>query len=282
MILAHIVFPGISLSRALTQTGNAETFSMHTHTNAEIFFFVKGRGTFHVEGNAYQLEPGDILLMRPAEAHFVEPDFSQDYERIVLSFDPGVFLPFAPDGSLLRPFMQRETGKRNCFHASEFETNTYQKYLYDMFKCEGDRLALLANLILLLKQIETVFARTDLEHSAPNTMEYHIICYINQNMHRKISITELTERFFLSRSQLCLRFKKATGTSVGKYISVKRLMLACQKIRSAEKPTDVFTECGYQDYSTFCRAYTRLFGHSPKEESAFENVSVQDDYISLS
>ena len=282
MILKHIILPGISLSRVLTPAGSEETFSMHTHTNAEIFFFVKGKGIYHVEGNEYQLEAGDVFLMRPTEAHFVEPDLSQDYERIVLNFDPNIFLPFAPDETLMQPFVHREAGKRNCFRALDFGTNSYQKYLYDMFNCDGDRLSFLANLILLLKNIGEVFSTADLGNSGPNTMEYHMIRYINQNVHREIPIKELTERFYLSRAQLCLRFKKATGTSVGKYISIKRLMLACQRIRSGEKPTDVFTECGYQDYSTFYRAYTRLFGHSPKEESDFKDVSVHDDYISLS
>ena len=282
MILQHIVLPGISLSRSLTPAGSEEIFSMHTHTNAEIFFFIKGKGSYNVEGNEYKMLAGDIFLVRPTEVHFVAPDFFQDYERIVLNFDPNIFLPFAPDESLLHPFMHREAGKRNCFRALDFETNAYQKYLLDMFKCDGDRLVLMANLILLLKEISKVFATADLENSNPSTLEYHLIRYINQNVHREIPIKELTERFFLSRAQLCLRFKKATGTSVGKYISIKRLMLACQRIRSGEKPTEVFSECGYQDYSTFYRAYTRLFGHSPKEESDFKDVSIQDDYISLS
>lgn len=282
MIINHIIFPGISLSRVLTPAGGEEMFSMHTHTNAEIYFFVRGKGVYHVEGNEYQLVGGDIFLMRPTEAHFVAPDLSQDYERIVLNFDPNVLSAFTPDGSLLQPFTHREPGKNNCFRALDFGTNAYQKYFYDMFQCDGDRLVLLANLILLLKEIGKVFATADLANANPKTIEYHMIRYINQNMHRGISIKELSEQFFLSRAQLCLRFKKATGTSVGKYISIKRLMLACQRIRMGEKPTDVYAECGYQDYSTFYRAYKRLFGHSPKEESALIEIGAQDDYIKLS
>lgn len=279
MIISHIVLPGISLSRILTPAGCEEAFSMHTHTNAEIYFFVKGKGTYHIEGNEYQLVAGDIFLMRPTEAHFVAPDLTQDYERIVLSFDPNVLSPFEPDESLLKPLIHREAGKHNCCRALDFGTNAYQKYLYDMFNCDADRVVILANLILLLKQIGKVFATADLANANPKTVEYHLIRYINQNIHRDISICELSERFYLSRAQLCLRFKKATGTSIGKYISVKRLMLARQRIRAGEKPTGVYTECGYQDYSTFYRAYKRLFGHSPKDESQFSEINVQDEYI---
>jgi methylphosphotriester-DNA--protein-cysteine methyltransferase len=36
-------------------------------------------------------------------------------------------------------------------------------------------------------------------------------------------------------------------------------------LRQGKKPTEVFSSCGYQDYSTFYRAYLQFFGYSPKE-----------------
>ncbi len=281
IISKHILFPGLSLSRSLSLAGSDDTFYIHTHTNVELLYFVSGKGTYYVEGSKYPLSPGDLLLVRPGEAHFVEPDLSQDYDRIVLNFDPTLFSALDPEEALLHPFVQREAGKHNRYTAAHFDTHQYQKYLFDMFQCENDRLSLLANLILLLREIDTAFLRVDLDSVSPNAVEYEIIRYINQNLHREISIQELSEQFFLSRAQLCLRFKNAIGTSVGKYITIKRLMLARQQIRQGEKPTDVFSACGYQDYSTFYRAYIRLFGHSPKQEASCPTVSAQDDYIGL-
>lgn len=42
-------------------------------------------------------------------------------------------------------------------------------------------------------------------------------------------------------------------------------MLAHQLLLHGQKPTEVFAACGYQDYSSFYRAYTAHFGYSPRD-----------------
>ena len=72
---------------------------------------------------------------------------------------------------------------------------------------------------------------------------------------------------YVSTSQLCRRFKKATGSTVGNYITTKRLLLAQKLLSVGEKPVAVYKRCGFNNYSTFYRAYVRYFGHSPKSET---------------
>ena len=45
--------------------------------------------------------------------------------------------------------------------------------------------------------------------------------------------------------------------------------MAKEKIISGQKPTNVFGQCGFNDYSVFFRAYKKRFGLSPKAD--FEN-----------
>lgn len=282
MTNTHLSFPGMSLTHALDAVGEFNTYSIHTHSHAELFYFVSGKGRYHVEGTEYPLSPGDILIMRPTEAHFIEADPNMAYERIILSFDPNIFDSIDPQGQLLRPYTQRKAGKRNLYPANAFESDTYRQYLANMLRPGADRLTIFANLLLLLKEIGAIYDRFEAEPVTPDTAEYRIIRYINKNLHQNLSLKDLSERFFLSRAQLCLRFKNATGTSVGKYITIKRLILAREKIRQGSKPTEIFAQCGYQDYSTFYRAYIRQFGYSPKQEITDHTERSLQDHISLS
>ena len=266
-------FPGINISRGLDPAHAHETFSIHTHQNAELFLFVSGKGTYHVEGSEYPLSPGDIMLMRPTEAHFIETDPNYDYDRIILSFDPGILIGLDPDNGLMRPLFDRKSGKRNHYSAADFPNDLYRTYIDRMLTADCDRLTSLACLILLMKELQALFDRGESE-SQPDTPEYRIIRYINKNLDKELSLTELCDKFFLSRAQLCLRFKNATGISVGKYISSKRLIRAQQMILEGKRPTDIYFACGYQDYSTFYRAYSRFFGHSPKQESGEINERI--------
>ena len=273
MNTGHKSFPGFSISRGLDPAHAHETFSIHTHQRAELFLFVAGKAVYHVEGSEYPLSPGDIMLMRPTEAHFIETDTNYDYERIILNFDPGIVTDLDPNNTLVHPLFDRKAGKRNHYPATSFSQETYRTHLEQMLSADCDRLTALAHLILLMQELYNVFIHSE-TGSQPDTPEYRIIRYINKNLDKELTLTELCDKFFLSRAQLCLRFKNATGTSVGKYISSKRLILAQQMIARGMRPTDVYYACGYQDYSTFYRAYSRFFGHSPKQESGEINERI--------
>ena len=53
---------------------------------------------------------------------------------------------------------------------------------------------------------------------------------------------------------------------------MKRLSKAQKRINAGEKPTVIYTECGFSDYGTFFRNYTSYFGYTPsqKDEIATE------------
>lgn len=266
MQLFHYSGPGFNISRTVDTRPLPDHFTMHTHTYAEVYFFLSGRGTFHIEGTSYPLSEGDIVLMRPAEAHCIELDPQTPYERIVINFDTSLFSAIDPDGALIRPLFSRKAGTMNQYHRQDFDDAQYDTCLQGMLQSNGDRTVILAHLILLLQQISTIFSGRPAQEDR-GTVEQEIIQYINKNLHKELNLQILCDKFFISRAQLCRRFQKATGTSVGKYINLKRLLACRQLIQEGEKPSKVYAAYGYRDYSTFYRAYTRQFGQSPGQST---------------
>ena len=92
-----------------------------------------------------------------------------------------------------------------------------------------------------------------------------ILQYINENLPEDLSIDRLSEIFYISKYHMMRTFKQETGCTIGNYISQKRLLLARELILSGLSPAQACYECGYRDYSTFSRAYRKLFGYSPQE-----------------
>jgi AraC-like DNA-binding protein len=271
MTLFQYSGPGITITHFLDTHPQPAQFTMHTHTYAEVYFFLSGRGIFHIEGSTYPLSPGDILLMRPSEAHFIEMDPEQPYERVVINFDTTLFSAIDPEGELTRPLFGRKAGMLNLYRQKDFDRARYDSCLQGMLASSGgSRTVILGNLILLLQQIAMIYADHPLKSVDDNTVEQAIIQYINKNLHKELSLQILCDKFFISRAQLCRRFQKATGTSIGKYINVKRLLACHQLIQEGEKPSKVYSAYGYRDYSTFYRAYTRQFGQSPGSKKAHE------------
>lgn len=262
-------FTGITIRHDRQEAHEYKPFKMHTHSTAELFYFIAGRAVFHIEGNSYVMKPGDILLMRPAEAHYIEQDPALPYERICLNFETDMFRSLDPENQLLRPYYDREAGERNRYSPEGAEGAACYGYLKKILDAL-DRMDAMANLMLLLGQIDRLFEREETGIVQPETLEYRLVRYINRNLSSELSIAALCDRFYISRAQLCRRFKRITGTSVGKYVTAKRLMQAQELMRQGGKPTEVYESCGYQDYSTFYRAYLQYFGYSPKDNKRLE------------
>jgi AraC-like DNA-binding protein len=127
-------------------------------------------------------------------------------------------------------------------------------------------LTILANMIIIFQKISMVYANLENTQEPAFTLEQELVHYINQNLEQELSIEALCKQFYLSRAQLCRFFKTTIGTSVGKYITAKRMVKAQNLILRGYKPTEVFPQCGYQNYSSFFRAYCKFFGYSPKED----------------
>ncbi len=70
--LAVIAHPPGSASRA------------HHHTAAdEVYLVQSGRGHLRVDATTYEIEPGDVLAIRPGQSHKVWNDGSQDLVLVV-------------------------------------------------------------------------------------------------------------------------------------------------------------------------------------------------------
>ena len=60
------------------------------------------------------------------------------------------------------------------------------------------------------------------------------------------------------------KFKACTGYTLHNYINNKRLIKANELIRNGISMSEAAQQCGFNDYSSFVRAFKRQFGLSPK------------------
>ena len=82
---------GISVHHTLSEQPMAEQYNIHTHETVEIYFFLSGTCKYLIEGNEYELAPGDLIVMRPSESHTLCVLDNTPYERIVVNIDPRIF-----------------------------------------------------------------------------------------------------------------------------------------------------------------------------------------------
>lgn len=235
---------------------------MHSHDNFEIYYLLSGDADFLVEATRYHLHPGDLLLMRKGEVHMFRLRSAATYERMHVNFNLSEILSRMNLTDLLCPFLDRPLGALNHYPAALFPERNFKQDMQRICEAqEKDRFLFLLPLLADLKNAyETL-------RSAPSVAVTDrasaVVSYINAHLAEDLSLESLSGRFYLSQNHLNRIFRASTGTTVWRYITIKRLYFAKELLDAGKKPTEVATLCGFKDYTTFFRAYKKQFNTAP-------------------
>lgn len=252
----------IVASRAITKKPNQDNFKLHAHTNYEVLCFLSGNADYSVEGNRYKLLPGDIIIMRKNEFHHLIVKSDATYERVLINFD----IPSNPlNNQLLSAFNNRNAGERNLYRPSSLGDNHLIYYLQKMVQAKNDERRL-CYLLPFLDEITEFFEADNFTEAPVKDHAADVINYINLHLTEDLSLSSIADSFFISQNHLNRIFKESTGTTLWDYITVKRLVMARDKINCGKKPTEACISSGFKDYATFFRSYKKHFGVSPRSD----------------
>lgn len=240
-----------------------ETFrsDMHIHDRCEIFYFISGNAEYLVEGSVYRLKPGSLLIMRPGEAHCIHVLGTETYERYAINFPLSLLDGIDPERRLTDVFTDRALGSENLYSLPGMES-IFEKMCRPELTDYERNLYITAQIAPLLLQIQEM--RTNTESFIPSSgFGNDIVDFVNAHLLEPVTTEEIAEHFYLSESQLNRVFKKTTGAPLWKFITAKRLIWAREQIAAGMPAYIVATKCGYNDYSSFYRAYRKRYNSSP-------------------
>lgn len=249
-------------------------FEHHYHDFNKIIIFILGNVVYNIEGKSYKLKPWDILFVPSYQVHkpIIEPE--EEYERIVIWIN----------NSFLEEHSDRENNLLTCFniarenrHLARLNPNAIAGIKSILSNIEQEMKnrqfggGILGNALFVqfmvhinrfhLKpdnQVESIEVEFD-------EQVQEVIRYINNNLAADLSVASISARFFINKYYLMHKFKANTGYSLHHYVNNKRLQKAADCIKNAMSPSDAAAECGFNDYSSFVRAFTKLFGVSPRK-----------------
>ncbi|MDP4133721.1 MAG: AraC family transcriptional regulator [Bacillota bacterium] len=242
-------------------------FRLHTHVHYEIYMFIDGDAEHIVEGGVYALNPMDMILLRPGEMHRVFHKSNCRYERFVLGVEDAFFKEMNCE-EYKKVFWSHEPGEKNKLDGEiVLESGIYdcvtriKKYSSNCTDMNVPAVrAAVVELLHILNNTDDYTSENN-EH----TIIKDIISYINNHYKRELSLSELSDEFFVSKYHLCRIFKAATGYTVNGYVSHKRIMNVKLMCDSGMNIGYACQESGFGDYSSFYKAYVKETGHSPRE-----------------
>ena len=248
-------------------------FQMHFHDIYEIYYFVDGDADYFVEGKQYRLKPDSLLLLAPHAIHGVRVNSPEQYKRYTIHFH-STLIDIDRRAFLLSAFSDSKHSGAHEIHFQDLRGFDLYPYLDALIRCENlphnlsEKLipihleALLAKLVLIRHSLQISDDSITLSKIATD-----VINYINKHLTENITLDMLCEQFYVSKVHLNRIFSKSIGTTVFEYITYKRIALARQLLENGVPAKAAAAQVGYNDYSTFFRAYKKIIGTAPTAEA---------------
>jgi AraC-like DNA-binding protein len=243
-------------------------FKWHYHPEYELTYIVKGNG-YRIVGNSYEyFNDGDLVLLGNHLPHTWSGKLNDDIksDAVVIQFSKEFMAPFLGlKESLLIKNMLDTSVRGIRFEPDEelvskiialTESNGVDKIL-----------KLISVLDDLSKKQPTLIASNSFHNvvSKKNEMRINKVClYIQNNFYNKISLKEVADLVYLTESNFCKFFKKATGKTYSDYLNELRINEACRLLVQSEKSINqVSFDCGFETLSYFNRVFLNKKGVTP-------------------
>ena len=248
-------------------------FEYHHHDFSKIVILIDGDLTYYIEGKAYILKPWDILFVNKNEIHKPVVNPNKYYERIVIWLNPDFMAKYAQgNNNLLKCFEVAIKNNYNLLRLNMKSIDIIKNLIQDIQNCNnsnefGSEILKESLFVQLMVLMNRLFLNSDKNRDIED-IQYDktiegVLNYINSNLENDLSIDTIASEFFISKYYLMRKFKNQIGSSIHNYVVQKRLILARSLISDGLSMSSVCSRCGFNDYSSFVRAFKKVYGVSP-------------------
>ncbi|MBR2048448.1 MAG: helix-turn-helix transcriptional regulator [Oscillospiraceae bacterium] len=244
-----------------------EAVSPHSHSFHEVVYAISGGTDFQMAGERYHLLQGDILSVPTGVIHSLSvsealPEPARRYSlRLSPEFIQLISSLFFNDLGLdlEQPFLLHTTGTA-WEHIGDYFRRCVQETEQRHFRWE-------AVVFGIATELSVQIARCwqgNLGEDTPELLD-RIMSHVEVHLAEKITLPDVAARFWVSQSTISQLFRRKMGISFYRYVTLRRLTEAKALIKTGIPMDQVSIAVGFQDYSTFYRAFKAEFGISPAQ-----------------
>src|SRR5229473_1220433 len=255
-------FGGIELFRAWFA---GEAYRRHRHDTYAIGVTESGVQSFEYRGAAHASTPGDVVALYPDEVHDGRAGTEQGFGYRIVYVEPALLVEAVRavhGGPRPLPFVSAPVS-RNA---------TLSSAVRGAFPSPLDSLAADS---LLLDLARGLLAAERRPSPPPRRVDVQAVerarRFLDAARTRPVHSTELESITGLSRFDLCRQFRIWLGTSPHRYLMMRRLAFARERIDRRLPLSQIAYEVGFADQAHFTRAFKSAFGLTPARYRALKN-----------
>lgn len=252
-------------------------FPGEAHNFWECVYVIEGSICVSADERVYNLEDGDIIFHKPLEFHKFIVNSDKGADLLIFSFTAD-----GPLTSWLRDKVFRLSDYQQALITSLItfmETKSAAEPIgqpehhflsaFDRIPYYSQMVITYLNHLLLSLADESIIASVS---SAPDAVTFSkAISYLNSNLHRQPSVSEIARFSNISETGLKRIFEKFAGISVHRYLLKLKIKAAMELLQDGENVSNVAERIGFGSQSYFSKAFKRETGVSPSDFKTTEN-----------
>lgn len=236
----------------------AETISEYV-----FIYCVDGKGWFEIDGSRHQVRPDSYFILPANKPHIYGADEKDPWTIYWVHFSGSLASIYASEKERLH-FVKPTTDSRISTNTNIFEE------IYSLLDSERDVESLRYAMSLFhhyFGYLRYLSSCTNLRNSDTDKDLVEIsIRFMNENIEKTVSLSELSAYTGYSASYLSAAFKKRTGYSPQNYYNLMKIHRACKWLDDTDvKINTVCHKVGIHDPYYFSRLFSKVMGMSPNK-----------------
>lgn len=248
----------------------------HTHDFFEINYVYEGNCINLVEDETILMNRGDMIVIHPGVFHTLYADNECKVYNFIIKkewiYDKVSFI--SPSGSDMFKYLIKSKDedyyKYIIFRCSESDNNSNINFANKLIKCSKsdspwtnmlEEAAMLEYLYSLGETYESVSLSKGMGSSSYKMI--NILMYMADN-YNTVTLEELSNKFFYSKTHICRLFFKNTGKSFNHTLTDMKINRACFFLKNTDMTVeDIARAVGYGSSEHFQRMFKKTIGLTP-------------------
>ena len=229
----------------------------HTFDQNKFYFITDGKCIITVKGKEYTAHPGQWFFIPAGTPHAYHNLKECSFEKYWMHFD------LYPSADLF-----------TMLELPYFVDVPKDSVVYDLFRQASeamqsdsltDRIRLKTCLLMLISEYISLVHPDGVAVEDTDSRIDRMLRYINRNLDKPLSVTDLAEHFHLHPTHFIRFFKEKTGETPANYIRIRRMETAKRLLESTDLYiSQIMEQIGFCDESQFSKQFKKYYALSPR------------------
>jgi len=253
------------------ESQHAPQFKMDldVHNFYEVFFVLEGQGDLELESELYSVNSQQVVIIPAGSSHRFVENPNKPLSMLGIAVSPNLW----QHDSKLPELLPVGPLSLNPINAARVKLQ-FRQLGFEQTMSGAASISILVGLALqLLAQLARggaigrvqVGANTQ-KVSANREAVKTYVQELERSFFERTNLDDVAARLGMSRRRFTQLFREVTGASWTQHVSKLRIAPACHLLQQTERSVErIAFECGYEELSSFYRAFRRLHQLAPSQ-----------------